>query len=89
MDDSAISTVNDFLKNRGYSKNAIRNLVNPTRRVLKFSKDEICEAIMLRGMSPQAYEILRLNSMTIKPLPTKMTLSNKLKSFQMCTRVTS
>ena len=58
MDDSAISTVTDFLKNRGYSKNAIRNLVNPTRRVLKFSKDEICEAIMLRAMSPQAYEIL-------------------------------
>ena len=37
---------------------------------------------MLRAMSPQAYEMLRLNSMTIKPLPTNMTLSNKLSHFK-------
>ena len=37
---------------------------------------------MLRSLSVPAYEVLRLNSMTVNPLPSKDTLSRRIKSFK-------
>jgi len=58
----------------------IPKIVNPGRKVLKYSKEEICEAILLRALSPKAYEMIRENS--ILPLPCKSTLTSKIKHFR-------
>jgi hypothetical protein len=51
-----------------------------TRKTQAFTKDEICEAILLHAVSSNAYEMLRRNS--ILPLPSKSTLSRKVKHFR-------
>jgi len=67
------------LKELGCSDNLCTKLLNPSKRLKFFSKNEICEAILLRSLSPKAYEMLRKNS--ILPLPHRTTLSQKVKHF--------
>ena len=56
--------------------------MNPSKKkVRRYSKEEICEAIMLRSISRKAYELMRVNSMTLKPLPSRWTLSNRISHF--------
>lgn len=61
---------------RGFSESFIKKIVNPGKKVHKYTKDEHCEAILLRAISPKAYEMLRENS--ILPLPCKSTLYQEI-----------
>ena len=79
IEDNTKDVVSKFLKERGCSENFIKKLTVPVKKVKKYTKDEICEAILLRSLSSKAYEMLRKNS--ILPLPHKSTLSKKIKHF--------
>lgn len=68
------------LKEGGYSDNLRRKLLFPTKRLKHYSEKEICEAVLLRALSPKAYEMLRKNS--ILPLPHRTTLARKVRNFQ-------
>ena len=46
-----------FLQNKGYSQNTIDKIVHSKKKkVEKYSKEEICNAIPIHSMSPKAYE---------------------------------
>ncbi len=70
----------NFLKQKGFSENLVQKLMYRNKKVKRFSKEEICEAILLRALSSKAYEMLRKNS--VLPLPHRITLSRKVKNFQ-------
>jgi hypothetical protein len=53
-------------------------MLRKTKKAPVFTKDEICEAILLHSVSSKAYEMLRKNS--ILPLPSKTTLSRRVKN---------
>jgi hypothetical protein len=76
-DDNRMSNI---LRGNGCSENLVRKLLHSKKRVKRFSKEEICEAILLRALSTKAYEMLRKNS--ILPLPHRTTLSKKVRHFQ-------
>ena len=79
-EDDPKEVVKRFMTNKGFSQNLIKKIVNPGRKVHKYSREEICEAILLRALSPKAYEMIRENS--ILPLPCKSTLTSKIKHFR-------
>jgi len=69
-----------FLQEKGYSANLVKKIVSKTGKIRHFSKDDICEAILLRALSTRAYEMLRKNS--VLPLPHRSTLSRKVQHFR-------
>jgi Transposase protein len=69
-----------FLRQQGHSEKLVGNLLRKNKKTQKFTKDDICEAILLHAVSSKAYEMLRKNS--ILPLPSKSTLSRRVKHFQ-------
>jgi hypothetical protein len=80
MPEEEDSTMIKILQEKGCSKNLVQKIMCNSKRVRHFSKEEICEAILLRALSTKAYEMLRQNS--ILPLPHRVTLSRKVKHFQ-------
>ena len=69
------------LKFKGYSKVIIDNILKRVKKVDIYSSENISEAVMLRSISKKAYETLRVNQMTLVPLPHLATLSRRLSHF--------
>ncbi len=54
-DDNRMSNI---LRGNGCSENLVRKLLHSKKRVKRFSKEEICEAILLLALSTKTYEML-------------------------------
>ena len=71
-----------FLQRKGLSENTIEKIVGSKRKkVHKYSNAEICNAVLIQAMSPKTYETLRVNNMTLMPLPHPSTLCRRISSF--------
>ena len=62
-------------------ENFIERVINPSKRVKCYSKEEISNAIVIHTQSPKAYETMRRNSMICTPLPNPRTLSRHISHF--------
>ena len=79
---STESIVQEFLEEKGFNSNIISKILNSTPRKKAYPKSDICEAILIRSISTKAYETIRSNNLTIRPLPTVRTLQKTLSKFQ-------
>ena len=55
------------LEGKGFCKSVIENLLRPKKRN-SYTNADISEAVILRSISKHAYNTLRHNKMTLKPL---------------------
>ena len=70
------------MQRKGLSENWIDKIVGSRRKkVHKYSNTEICNAVLIQAMSPKTYETLRVNNMTLMPLPHPSTLCRRISSF--------
>ena len=82
VSDRELAIVVNFFKDKGYGQNTIDKIVHTKKKkVDKYSKEEICNAILIHSMSPKAYETLRVNNLTLMPLPHPSTLNQRIQSF--------
>ena len=80
--DKELEIVCIFLERKGLSENCIEKIVGSKRKkVIKYSNTEICNAILIQAMSPKTYNTLRVNNMTLMPLPHPSTLCRRISSF--------
>ena len=79
---STESIVEEFLEGKGFNATVISKILNSTKRKKAYSQSDICEAILIRSISSKAYETIRSNDLTVRPLPTARTLRRKLSKFQ-------
>ena len=81
-DEKEIQIVRNFLEKRGYNKNVIKSLTVSPKKVKQYSKEEICNSIIIHSLSPKAYETMRKNKMTVIPLPHPKTLEARIRHFK-------
>ena len=80
--DTTDSTVQKFLKGKGFNPTIVNKIMNSSPRKKSYSNSDICEAILIRSISTKAYQTIRANNLTVKPLPHLSTLQRKIKKFQ-------
>ena len=68
------------LEGKGFCKSVIENLLRPKKRN-SYTNADISEAVILRSISKHAYNTLRHNKMTLKPLPAIETLNRRIRHF--------
>ena len=77
-----LELVCNFLQRKGLSQNCIEKIVGSKRKkVDKYSNEEICNAVLIQALSPKTYDTLRVNNMTLMPLPHPSTLIRRISSF--------
>ena len=74
--------VSEFIKGKGFNSSAISEILNSNEKKRKYSKKEICDAVMLRSISSRAYKTFRKNELTLKPLPSVRTIQRNIEIFQ-------
>ena len=68
--------VQQHLKELGHSDTDIKHILKPGTHRRNYTKEDVCNALVLRCMSNKTFEYLRLNK--ILPLPCRRTLSKWL-----------
>ena len=69
-----------LLQGKGFCKTVINHILQPKRRN-SYTNEDIGEAIMLRAIYKKAYNTIRQNKMTLKPLPHIETLNRRIRHF--------
>ena len=70
-----------YLRNLGHSEVKIRHILNPNQANFRgYTQSDISNALILRNISPAAYEFQRKNKMS--PLPSRQTLNKWVKDFK-------
>jgi len=63
--------VEAYLKEKGHSSSLIKRIMNPQMKSVKdYSKDEVCQGLILRSISPKAFEYIRTNTVCAEKLDT-------------------
>ena len=74
------SVAEQVLRGKGFCKSVIDNLLRPKMRNT-YTNSDISEAVMLRAISRKAYNTLRCNKLTLKPLPAIDTINRRIRHF--------
>lgn len=70
--------IQSFLEGKGYSSSLIQKIMNPQKRLNNYTKDDICDELVLRSISVKAYNFVRGNTI----YPSVKYLHLFLKTFQ-------
>ena len=72
--------VKEYLKDVGHTDTQIRHILNPTVFRKEYSPEDVCNGLILKCMSPRAYQFLRIKHFI--SIPSRNTLQKWIKDFK-------